>query len=486
MGPERGRMSEMIRVTEQQIAAWAPNPAAVANGRKIAQKGGFVRLERSSDGTFYMGECTGSGRSNYITSADFVDPAAPVFRCSCPSRQFPCKHSIALLFELLGEKDFAEVEIPADILEKRAKKAARTAKAGEKPAEKAPPKVNKAARAKKLQKQLEGLDLAAQLVRDLLSAGLGTMGGTALKTYRDLSKQLGNYYLPGPQRLLDRLILEIEAFQRDGDEGHYQAAADVLEKLWTLVKRSRQYLTEKLETGQVGPDDSILFEELGGVWKLDELEAQGLGRGEARLAQLAFWVERDDARKEFVDTGCWVDLDSGEVSLTYNYRPFKALKYVKQEDTVFDVVKAARLVSYPGDGNRRIRWEGGEYQPLTGEDLAAIRSHAAPALGAEAKGAKNYLKNTMASPILCRLVAYERIGKVGEELVLQDSQGGTIALGDAPGLEGTTLRLSQLPDPALLEEQVLLGAFWYDNNARRLKLQPLSIVSAAGVVRLLY
>lgn len=68
----------MQTVTEQQILAMAPNPAAASNGKKISQKGGFVRLERSEDDTFYMGECSGSGKSNYITSVDFVDSEAPM------------------------------------------------------------------------------------------------------------------------------------------------------------------------------------------------------------------------------------------------------------------------------------------------------------------------------------------------------------------------------------------------------------------------
>jgi len=477
----------MIHITEQQIAAWAPNPAAVSNGRKISQNGGFVRLERSPDDTFYLGECTGSGKSNYITSADFIDKAAPVFRCTCPSRQFPCKHSLALLFEIMANKPFAEQQVPEDILQKRAKKEARAAKASEDKEEKAaPPKVNKAARAKKLQKQLEGLELTEKLTRDLLNAGLGTMGGTASKTYRELSRQLGDYYLPGPQRLLNGLILEIEAFQKDGEDRHYQAAAGILEKLWTLVKRSRQYLSEKLESGQVDQDGSLLYEELGGVWKLSELEAQGLVRRDARMAQLAFWVERDDARQEYIDKGCWVDLNSGEVSFTCNYRPFRALKYVKQEDTVFGVAHVPELACYPGEGNRRVRWDAAELVPLTAADLETLRAHAAPSLAPEAKGAKNYLKNTMAESVYCRLLRYRRIGRVGDTLVLQDAGGDTIALGDAPDLEATTRRISQLPDPALLEDQALLGAFWYDGAAQRLKLQPLSIVTDMDVVRLLY
>lgn len=479
----------MRTITQQQIDALAPNAAASANGRKISQKGGFVRLERSEDDTFYLGECTGSGKSNYITSADFLDDAAPVFRCSCPSRQFPCKHSLALLYEMMAEKSFAVKEIPEDILKKRAKKEARaekTAAPENEEGKKSPPKVNKAARAKKINRQLEGLDLVSKLVHDLVNAGLGTMGGTALNTYRNLAKQLGDYYLPGPQRLMNRLILEIAAFQKDGSDSHYETAIDTLEKLWALVKKSRQYLTDKLDSGEMDQDANLLFEELGGVWKLTELEALGLCKQNARLTQLAFWVSRDDARGEFIDTGCWADLDSGEISMTYNYRPFKALKYVKQNDTAFGMVTVPNAVFYPGEGNRRVRWEGAESGPLESGDLAFLREHAAPTLATEVKFAKNLLKNTLDGPMVCRLLRYAHIGKAGERLVLVDETGANIVLDDMPDMEGSTVRLTALPDPTLLENQVLLGAFWYDGAERRIKLQPLSILTDADVVRLLY
>ena len=89
----------MQQLTEQQILALAPNASAAANGKKISDKGGFVRLEHSADDTYYWGECTGSGKSNYTTSIDFIDPDAPMIRCSCPSRQFPCKPGLALMYE---------------------------------------------------------------------------------------------------------------------------------------------------------------------------------------------------------------------------------------------------------------------------------------------------------------------------------------------------------------------------------------------------
>ena len=496
----------MQNITEQQIQAMAPNAAAAANGRKISQKGGFVRLEKSADDTFYLGECTGSGKSNYITSVDFLDPADPVCRCSCPSRQFPCKHGLALLFEILGKKNFGICEIPEDIQKKREKKQARTAKAeageteglGENSAEAveaagtaarkkaAAAKSAKTARTKKIKKQLEGLELTSRLVQDLMKAGLGTMGGTVIKTYEQLSKQLGDYYLPGPQRLLNGLILEISAFQKDSREEHYEAAIDILEKLWMLVKKSESYLTDKLEKDDVELDDNELYEELGGIWKLSELEALGRSKTEIDLVQLSFWVTFDAARKEYIDTGCWADLSTGEIFMTYNYRPVKALKYVKAEDTVFGVAHIPKAACYPGEGNLRIRWEGARIRDLEAGDLQKLRSLAVNSLGAEAKAVKNILKNALADPMMIRMISYELIGKMGEEYVLRTAEGETIVLGNAPGMEATTDRLALLPDNRLLENQVLLGAFYYDGESRRLKLQPLSIVADSDVVRLLY
>lgn len=490
----------MQQVTEQQIQAMAPNQTAVANAKKISQKGGFVRLERSEDDTFYLGECTGSGKSNYITTADFIEPSAPVCRCSCPSRQFPCKHGLALLYEIALQKNFNICEIPEDILKKREKKAARDAKAEEKSDDAegeasgeadtkkkaAAAKSSRAARTKKLKKQLEGLELTAKLVQDLMKAGLGTMGGTALKTYEQLSRQLGDYYLPGPQRLLNGLIIEIAAFQKDGKEEHYEAAIDILEKLWTLVKKSKAYLTEKIENENTEQDDSELYEELGGIWKLSELEALGRSKKDTDLIQLSFWVSYDEARKEYIDTGCWADLSSGEIFVTYNYRPLKALKYIKQEDTVFGVAHVPEAACYPGQGNLRIRWDGAGIRAVEQPDIEKVRGFAGTSLAAETKAAKNILKNALADPVFIRLISFSLLGKGEEGYILQNEAGETIVLGDAPGMEPSTERIALLPDGRLLQNQVLLGAFYYDMADRRIKLQPLSIITDTDIVRLLY
>ena len=102
----------MRTIKERDILSIAPNASAVNNAKKISSGSQFVRRLRSEDDSFYMGECKGSGKSNYIVSADYIEEENPVFRCSCPSRQLPCKHSIALLYEMLNQKEFEVTDIP--------------------------------------------------------------------------------------------------------------------------------------------------------------------------------------------------------------------------------------------------------------------------------------------------------------------------------------------------------------------------------------
>ena len=489
----------MKNITEQLILAAAPNPAAAANGKKLSKGGSFIKLYKSADDSFFMGECKGSGKNPYITSADYIDEGHPVYRCSCPSRQFPCKHSLGLMYEMMSDKTFEPCEIPEDIVRKRGKLAAKSAPS-KSPEEMTPEEAAKAAKKKasaakaassakkkKLEKQLEGLALVEKAVKELMSAGLGTMGGTSLKTYQDISKQLGDYYLVGPQRLFNRLIIEITEYQKDSQEAHYDNAIDTLEKLYSLLKKSRQYIDGKLESDDVSNDDTILYEELGGNWKLTELEAVGKTVNDARMTQLSFWVTFDAARGEYIDTGCWCDIGSGKVYLTKNFRPLKSLKYVKADDSVFGAANVPVMAVYPGEGNVRVRWENAEYNELSDDDFKKLRENATT-VAAETKSVKNFLQNAISSPIIYKLIKFSKIGLINEEFVLKCPDGSTVMLDDFSELENTTDRLEILPDKRMLENGTMLCGFHYDINSRRICAQPLCIIpdSENTIVRLLY
>ena len=112
----------MIEVTQQKIEELAPNAEAAKKGRELHKKGKFANLKISAEKNLIWGECAGSGKNPYYCSADYVDAHNPVFRCNCPSRQFPCKHAIGLLYCYEADaSQFAQADVPEDILSKRDK-----------------------------------------------------------------------------------------------------------------------------------------------------------------------------------------------------------------------------------------------------------------------------------------------------------------------------------------------------------------------------
>lgn len=395
------------------------------------------------------------------------------------------------MFERLSGKSFDEAEIPEDIAEKRAKQAARAAKketATDQPPK--PKKVNTAARKKKLAKQLEGLDTAEQMVNDLLTGGLGALAGASAQTYDKLAKDLGSCYLTGPQTAFTRIALAVRTVQKEPAQADraYCEALRILVALRSTIKKSRVFLQDKLEAGNFSPEDSALFEALGGVWTLEELRAIGSFRENARLVQLSFDVSLDEAKREYVERGWWIDLDTGDIVQTRNLRPLKALKYVKGEDSRFGLLEVPALYLYPGEGNRRIRWESADPRPLTAEEQTALPALAQPDLAAAVKLTKGVIKNTLAPKFLAVLVPVGKLGKVGEDFVLEDPAGGRIVLRDRPE-DGTdhacTARLAMLPGevPA---GSALFGLMFYDEGDRSLCLHPYSVVTPDRVIRLLY
>ncbi|APE36602.1 hypothetical protein BOX37_24755 [Nocardia mangyaensis] len=76
--------------TEDQVRALAPDASSLAAARKLA---GRWRATGAA-ATAVWGLCQGSGAKPYQT---VVDLAGPAYKCSCPSRKFPCKHALSLL-----------------------------------------------------------------------------------------------------------------------------------------------------------------------------------------------------------------------------------------------------------------------------------------------------------------------------------------------------------------------------------------------------
>lgn len=89
--------------TSDQILALAPDAGSAKSGTGLAAIRHWVRL--GCDDRVVWGECQGSGKDPYRIQIDLSEPA---FKCSCPSRKFPCKHSLGLfLLYAKGEVPFS-------------------------------------------------------------------------------------------------------------------------------------------------------------------------------------------------------------------------------------------------------------------------------------------------------------------------------------------------------------------------------------------
>ena len=85
-----GRVSR--RWSVEQVEAIAPKAAAVTAAQPIATPARWTST--GADERVVWGSFQGSGAEPYETA---VDHAMVGFRCTCPSRQTPCKHALALL-----------------------------------------------------------------------------------------------------------------------------------------------------------------------------------------------------------------------------------------------------------------------------------------------------------------------------------------------------------------------------------------------------
>lgn len=471
-------------VTGDLIRSLAPNAAAVSNGQKISRSGDFISLCRTSDDTLIFGSCKGSGKTPYSVSVDFSGDS-PVFRCSCPSRQIPCKHCIALMFERLAGKPMTVSDIPEDIALKREKLAKRAEKqSAESAGTKSPPKQNKAAAEKKLRRQAEGLELAESFVNDLLSRGTSSINTASAEGFKDLAKQLGDYYLPEPQAIVTEIISKAEILSSAADDRLTDELTAMCVRLSSAVRKSKKYIETKLESGETLPEDSILYEAMGGVWKLSQLKELGLYKENARLMQLSFCVIHDSIHKADVDAAYWIDLDDGEISRTENIRPLRAAKYIKAEDSAFGMYKIKELYRYPGGLNRRVRWESAEICGAGSSEYAEVLSKADMSIADAVKKAKNELKGSLSQPTAAVLTAFDSIEFSTEDGHPVLKRGGeTIALkpnDDHPKV----CSVLEVFDKSLLKNGAVLGELFYLPSHRRFYMCPLSVINENGIFRL--
>ena len=222
-------------LTRDKIAALAPDQSALTASIKLQKPAAWPLLGRDGENALVWGECQGSGATPYRVMADLRDLGN---KCTCPSRKFPCKHVLALLWltvEVPGR--FEQSEPPSWVGEwVTRRRAPKKAAAGEEQpaatgrgasfaiAENAAPATAKPADPKaaeraetqriRLREEREasiagGLDELDRWVLDRLEEGLANFPATAAQACRSAAARLIDAKAPGLAGMVDELAVKL-------------------------------------------------------------------------------------------------------------------------------------------------------------------------------------------------------------------------------------------------------------------------------------
>lgn len=178
----------LLNLTEEQIGQLAPDAASVKAGKGLANSTKWVLLEYSDRAIW--GHCQGSGKTPYQTVVDVKNIA---FKCSCPSRKFPCKHGLGLLYMYASySESFRQAEEPDWVTAWLSKREEKAEKKEQK--EKAETPVDEAAQAKRQavrhQKVLGGIEDLQIWMKDLLRNGLLNVPERAYALFESISRRM--------------------------------------------------------------------------------------------------------------------------------------------------------------------------------------------------------------------------------------------------------------------------------------------------------
>jgi hypothetical protein len=213
-----------------QIIALAPDGAAAKAAQELTARRKWVTL--GADATTLWGECQGSGAKPYQTAIDLSEPA---FKCSCPSRKFPCKHGLALFLLYSQEAAaFAQAtEAPSWVqswLEGRAKRqAAKT----EQPTKPAP--ANESAQAKRGaardEKVAAGIAELTIWLKDLVRTGFAEAQSQPYSFWQTMVARLIDAQAPG-------LATQVQTIGRlvSSGEGWAERVTEAVGKLFLLLE----------------------------------------------------------------------------------------------------------------------------------------------------------------------------------------------------------------------------------------------------------
>lgn len=195
----------MTTWTTEAVLALAPDPASAKAGSGLATAAKWESM--GTDGATAWGAAKGSGKEPYQVIIDLSEPA---FKCSCPSRKFPCKHGIGLFLMLAQGKVpmGAPLAFVGEWLSKRGARAVAVAEKAEKP-------VDEKAQAKRVEGRREkvasGLEECGLWLRDTVRQGLSSPSVATPSHFEKVAARMTDAQAPGIARRLRDMAATLHA-----------------------------------------------------------------------------------------------------------------------------------------------------------------------------------------------------------------------------------------------------------------------------------
>ena len=190
-----------MTLTEEQVLALAPDDSSKKAGKDLSNAGKWQNIGISEKAMW--GECQGSGSKPYATQIDISNLA---FKCSCPSRKFPCKHGLGLLLLYTKQHNlFTKAEAPTWVSEwinKRVEKSENKTEKKEEIVDEVAQEKRKQARSRSIEDGIEELEL---WMKDIVRNGIIGIPEKDLSFFNNMQKRLIDAKAPGLANMIKAL-----------------------------------------------------------------------------------------------------------------------------------------------------------------------------------------------------------------------------------------------------------------------------------------
>ncbi|MFG2147962.1 SWIM zinc finger family protein [Streptomyces sp. NPDC048696] len=332
-----------VRWTAEQVLALAPDDPSRKAGSKLGTAGPWS--QGGCDNSSVWGLCKGSGSKPYQTVIDTGGPGTAGlgtgglgYKCSCPSRKFPCKHALGLL--LLWTADESAVpggRVPPDwaaqwLGERRARARQKGGETAALAAERtADPEAARRRAERRAERVTAGATELEQRLEDLLHGGIAAAERPGYGLWEETAARMVDAQAPG----LAGRVRELGAIPGSGPGWPVRlleecALLHLLDRAWLGRERLPQPLaaTVRARVGVPAPPEGPPIRD---IW---QVLAQ-YDTADAKLTTRRIWLHGRDSGR------CALLLDFGAAGRA----PELALPVGLAID--------AELTPYPGGGQQR-------------------------------------------------------------------------------------------------------------------------------------